>query len=529
MTRPRNLPAAKVNFDADCGSPISRPPRFDGYIRISYLGRRSGPSFISPRLQEAKIRQYAAAHGYELDRIFSDLNRSGRDENRAGLQCALARIENGQSGGLIVARLDRLGRGAGAVLGALAAIDAAGAKLVSVEDGFNSQTPFGKALSTILLALAELELARLADSARLARRHAVGRGVHPSSYPPTGYRRGPSGRLEPDPHQGPLVAAAFELRAAGATYTQVAQFLEGAGVVNAHGNRRWYRKTVYQLFQNPVYVGEAYAGSARNVSAHPPLVRRAVWLAAHAASASARANAHGQTLLAGLVRCGGCCHALGHSRYSTRLNPSGSQRRYHCHGHFSGGACTAPAYSAATALEHAVVEAFLAQLQARRPRRDLDTALRAAEQRLAAADVLAHSHPGWRSAYSDTADGAVAAARAEVLALWRKRQLAQLPSAASLRRSWPGMSQSERRQVLCFALDAVIVFRGRQPIEERIRLLFAGAPRDWYPKMGAQRPLRPFEATTAATPMIPPSAPPRPKRSHAPHQPQPGRTRQRQP
>ncbi len=190
---------------------------FDGYVRVSSVGRRGGPRFISPQQQEAQIRAYAAAHGYQLGRVFVELNRSGRDEQRPELLALLARIERGDSDGVIVARLDRLARSVTGALRMLSAIEAAGASVISIEDGLNSKTPFGKALSTILLALAELEVARTAESTRVARRRTVLRGVHQSGSPPTGYRRRPGVGLQPDPEQAPLVVEAFQRRAAGAT------------------------------------------------------------------------------------------------------------------------------------------------------------------------------------------------------------------------------------------------------------------------------------------------------------------------
>ena len=297
---PKKLPARGHDNSRSAGVPV-----LDGYVRVSYVGRRAGPRFISPQLQEAQIRAYATAHGYTIGRIFFEINRSGRDEQRIELQTALARIGSGESDGIIVARLDRLARTVTGALRTLSAIESAGASLISIEDRLNSKTPFGRALSTILLALAELEVARTAESTRVSRRHRVLSGVHHSASPPTGYLRGPDGRLQHDPAKAPLIAEALERRAAGATYSEIARLLRQAGLVNARGGGNWTGKSVHKMLQNPVYVGEAFAATTRNSNAHPPLVRRALWLAAQAASTSARANAHGTTLLAGLVRCGG--------------------------------------------------------------------------------------------------------------------------------------------------------------------------------------------------------------------------------
>jgi DNA invertase Pin-like site-specific DNA recombinase len=474
----------------------------DGYVRVSSVGLRAGPRFISARQQEAQIRAYAAAHGHVLGRVFVELNRSGRSHRRPALQSVLDRITSGESGGVIVVRLDRLGRSVAGALHALATIEAGGGNLVSIEDGLNLRTPFGRAFGTILLALAELELDRLAASASESRRRMVARGVHHSALPPTGYLRAPGKALGPDPRQAPLVVEAFERRAAGATYAEVATFLREAEVVNARGDCAWTSKAVYKMLQNPVYVGEAFAATARNTDAHPPLVRRGLWLAALAASTSARAKAHGSTLLAGLIRCAGCCHVLGKNQCVTRggrrlRNPAYRCRRYH-----RAGECMNPASAAGTLLDAAVVEALLGQLDANRPRADHEAALSAAEDELREAELHARSHPGWRSAYTDTDDNAVARARARVLSLWRRQGLAALPTAAELRRRWKRMTLAEQRQTLAAALETVILFPGSEPPAERIQLLFAGAPRDWYPKPGVRSAMLPFDQAIARPPQI---------------------------
>ena len=321
------------------------------------------------------------------------------------------------------------------------------------------------------------------------------RGVH-QGYQLPGYLTGTDGRLQPDPQLAPLIVEAFERRAAGATYSEVTRFLRQAEVVGAsEGARDWSAKRVYRMLQNPAYLGEAFAGRTRNTDAHPPLVRRGLWLAALAASTSSRANAHGTTLLAGLVRCAGCCHVLGSNRGSSENGRKPGARIYRCRRQHRVGLCQQPASAKAAQLDDAVVELFLQQLGNRRPSGNLESTLRSAEQHLKTVEARAQSHPGWRSAFTDADGAGVAGARAEVLRLWRQRELAELPPAGELRRQWPHMSLTDKRLILSTGLESVILSQGPEPPEERIRLLFAGACRDWFPKPGVAHALRPFAAT----------------------------------
>jgi DNA invertase Pin-like site-specific DNA recombinase len=78
----------------------------DGYIRVSQVAGRSGASFISPSVQREQIRAWAAAHQQAIGEIFEELDESGGRRDRPMLLRAIKRIEDGQSNGLIVAKLD---------------------------------------------------------------------------------------------------------------------------------------------------------------------------------------------------------------------------------------------------------------------------------------------------------------------------------------------------------------------------------------------------------------------------------------
>src|SRR5206468_166999 len=79
----------------------------DAYVRVSDVRGRSGDSFISPKEQEERCRALATARGYKVGDVFSDMDVSGGKMRRPELDRAIARIEEGVSGGIIVAKLDR--------------------------------------------------------------------------------------------------------------------------------------------------------------------------------------------------------------------------------------------------------------------------------------------------------------------------------------------------------------------------------------------------------------------------------------
>ena len=108
----------------------------DGYIRLSRVAGRDCEAFISPDVQRKKIEAWADLHGVEVVAWWEELDQSGGKRDRPMVQQALARCEAGETGGIIVARLDRFARSAVDALESIKRLNEAGARLVSVEDNF---------------------------------------------------------------------------------------------------------------------------------------------------------------------------------------------------------------------------------------------------------------------------------------------------------------------------------------------------------------------------------------------------------
>src|SRR5215217_3562852 len=91
-------------------SPKTIAAPLDIYVRVSDVRGRAGDSFISPKDQEERCRALAASRGYKVGEVLTDLDVSGGKMKRPELDNAIARIEQGVSAGVIVAKLDRFAR-----------------------------------------------------------------------------------------------------------------------------------------------------------------------------------------------------------------------------------------------------------------------------------------------------------------------------------------------------------------------------------------------------------------------------------
>jgi site-specific DNA recombinase len=473
----------------------------DGYIRVSRVGGREGDTFISPEVQRDQIETWAKLRGVMIGEWHTDLDVSGAKASRPGLDEALWRIETGLSGGLVVAKLDRFARSLTTALEAIQRIHDAGAEFVSVADGVDPSTPAGKAMLRIMLVFAEMHLDNVRENWRTARERAVARGVHISSAIPTGYTKRPDGRLAPHPDFAEAMSELFERKAAGETWTQLAEFMESTGVTGPYGPVNWRApRVIANMIRNRVYIGEARSGEFVNPNAHKAIVPRHVWEAANAVRSPATPRTVEGALLAGIIRCAGCRHPMkpGH------MNANGKRVWYYrCRTQQSSGKCAAPTAAIGRHIEPWVEQHFLEHLRAFRVESEQGDEIGRAQAEVDAAEhELAAYRDDERIADVLGTDRFVAGLKKRVdrvdvaYATLADAQQAANPAGLKLggiRDIWPDLSVPERRQVLAATIDVVFVRRGKRlPLDERALILWHGEAPDDLPRRGRRVALAPF-------------------------------------
>src|SRR5262245_25021724 len=121
---------------------ITKP--VDIYVRVSDVRGRGGESFISPQDQEARCRALAEARGFRVGEVLTDLDQTGSKMRRPQLDEAIRRIEDGISGGIIVAKLDRFSRTLVGGLQTLEQINGLGGAVVVADGEFDTSTATGE-------------------------------------------------------------------------------------------------------------------------------------------------------------------------------------------------------------------------------------------------------------------------------------------------------------------------------------------------------------------------------------------------
>jgi site-specific DNA recombinase len=472
------------------------PRRLDAYVRVSKVAGREGESFISPTVQRERIEAWATLNGAELTWHEPELDVSGGGMRRPVFDRIMQGIRAGESGGVVVAKLDRFARTLVGALGVLEEFERHGAVLVSVADNIDLSTPMGKAFLRILLVFAELERDRISESWLTATSNAVDRGIHIVKFTPIGYEKMPDKRLRPGRAAAPI-REAFLMRAAHASRTEIARRLDETAPRPNGG--RWTPPMVDRIIRNRVYMGHAYRGQRVNKDAHEPIVSVAEWHAANAAPVRAAPRGKKANLLGGIARCAACRYVLAPGK--SRFGAAGEAvLGYRCRGTHTAGVCPEPASINARKLQRYVEavwrsqvaqEAFLVQPDSAELE-SASVALTSAEEELAsfAADLTARRMLG--SGYHDALAAraaAVDAAQAEL-----KRATAGTATLENIER-YDELPVPDRKRILGSSIDAVIVGRAhsRVPVEDRVTILWRGEGPDDLPRRGRDNgPIRPY-------------------------------------
>ena len=139
------------------------------YLRVSTAQQK-------PDLQRDDLYSYAERTGLAIVAEYTDVAVSGRKEGRPQLQALMhaARIRAFEC--VLVWKFDRFARSVTHLLQALEEFHHLGIRFVSLQDQIDTQSPLGKALFTIIGAMAELEAALIAERVKAGMAAAKARG-----------------------------------------------------------------------------------------------------------------------------------------------------------------------------------------------------------------------------------------------------------------------------------------------------------------------------------------------------------------
>jgi len=280
-------------------SPMGEKAKIALYIRVSTDKQRE--EGYSLEIQEERLRAYVKS----MDKfakvvLYKDDGFSGGSLDRPAIQQLIRDAKARQITHVVVLKLDRISRSQKDTLYLIEDVFIPNnVALISVQESFNTNTPFGRATIGMLSVFAQLERENIYERTRAGMLKRVEQGYWPGgATPPLGYDYDPSkGILVPNA-DADKVRYLFEQYISGASLFHI---IDDIGIMSAsHAYKILTRKTYIGLI---VYNGIEYQGL------HEPIISSETYDLANR-YLKQKANGHLVTqtnhLLSGLFVCGVC-------------------------------------------------------------------------------------------------------------------------------------------------------------------------------------------------------------------------------
>lgn len=301
-----------------------------GYVRVSTESQLENYSIDE---QEKRIHSYCRAKGWQLLRIYTDGGYSGSNTDRPALRQLLAAIPKREAGAVVVYKLDRLSRSQKDTLYLIEdRMLSYGVDFISINENFDTSSPFGRAMIGILSVFAQLEKDQIAERFAMGR---IGRSragyYHGGPTAPRGYRY-EGGRLLLDEGQAIQVREIFRLFLDGRSIHKIERIMEKTygGTWNAAGIRG--------ILGNSVYTGKVKFAGVEYEGRHQPIVSREDFQKVRllldsfekqtGETSAPKSPFRANTLLSGLLLCARCGarYAGSHGDYKCYSRAKGNRR-----------------------------------------------------------------------------------------------------------------------------------------------------------------------------------------------------------
>lgn len=274
------------------------------YGRVSALMGRGGEDFHSPTLQVEAIRTFLGPLSREVCEPVLDIDQSGRDFQRAGIEQIMRMARAGEIDAVAVYNLSRFGRNTAESLRVIKELRELGVAVVSVVEKFDD-TPEGQFMLTQFLSMAQLYSDQIGRGWRQvkARRNDLGMA---DGQPRFGYEL-TDGVYSEHPDEGPALIDCYERAIRGESFRGMALRLNSQGLLTRYENP-WQSSTLRATLRSGFAAGLVRLGDTWKPGRHPALITDQCWQAFLAARTGApkrspQARTH---LWSGLLRCAYC-------------------------------------------------------------------------------------------------------------------------------------------------------------------------------------------------------------------------------
>lgn len=218
------------------------------YVRVSTQEQAKEGYSIGE--QTERLKTYCNAMNWNNNRVYTDAGFSGANTNRPALQEMLRDIRAGVVSRVLVYKLDRLSRSQRDTLSLIEdEFIPNQCEFTSLNENFDTSTPFGRAAIGILAVFAQLEREQIKERMQMGADARAKEGKWHGGVTPYGFSY-ENGELTPIPEEIETVKEIFEMYLAGMGSRAIVSTL------NARGGHRWSQHGVLRVLSNRVYVGD---------------------------------------------------------------------------------------------------------------------------------------------------------------------------------------------------------------------------------------------------------------------------------
>lgn len=217
-----------------------------GYIRVSSEGQADNTSLED---QQDRINAYCNALNHELIGTYQDVQSGGRSENRKGLQTAIADVLTGKADGLIVLKLDRLGRRASDVLSLIdKELQPNNKALVIIDMNMDTSTPTGKLVLTMLAGVAEFEKSQINQRTANGKKARAKTSPYANGGAPKFGCKADNKNLIPDNREQEIINIIRKHHKSGKSRQAIADYLNNKNIPSKRGGQ-WSATTVGRVLE----------------------------------------------------------------------------------------------------------------------------------------------------------------------------------------------------------------------------------------------------------------------------------------
>ena len=229
--------------------------------------------------QNERMQKYCDAMGWKPCKLYTDGGFSGANTERPALQNLIKDVKAHKVERVLVYKLDRLSRSQRDTLTLIEDLFLKnGCEFVSMNENFDTATPFGRAMIGILAVFAQLEREQIKERMIMGQEARAKQGkYHGSDRTPVGYDY-VNGELIINDYEAEQIRQAFELFVGGMSIPKIVKTFNEAGIEHKYG--KWQQSVLRHILSRKTYIGYIYHKGIWYKGNHEPILTDEVFNAA---------------------------------------------------------------------------------------------------------------------------------------------------------------------------------------------------------------------------------------------------------